>query len=178
MNDILLTHGYFLAEDEKEQQIMKPYPPLGLLYLSAYLKAGGYSVEVFDSTFAKRSELLQRLAGAPGGTIGIYTNLMTRRSVLDIIQAANEFNWTVILGGPESANYVAEYLAAGADVVVTGEGEVTLTELLAVLSHHGPHALHAVHGIAFRDESGAVVQTPERAKIRSLDSLPWPVAST
>jgi hypothetical protein len=37
MNDILLTHGYFLAEDEKEQQIMKPYPPLGLLYLSAYL---------------------------------------------------------------------------------------------------------------------------------------------
>ena len=38
MPDILLTHGYFLAEDEKERQIMKPYPPLGLLYLSAFLK--------------------------------------------------------------------------------------------------------------------------------------------
>jgi anaerobic magnesium-protoporphyrin IX monomethyl ester cyclase len=174
MNDILLTHGYFLAEDEKEQEIMKPYPPLGLLYLSAYLKAGGHSVEVFDSTFAERSELVQQLAGAPGGTIGIYTNLMTRRSVLNIIQAAKEFEWTVILGGPESANYVAEYLAAGADVVVTGEGEVTLTELLAVLSYHGPHALHAVHGIAFRDEAGAIVQTPERVKIKSLDSLPLP----
>ena len=39
MTDILLTHGYFLAEDEKERQIMKPYPPLGLLYLSAFLKS-------------------------------------------------------------------------------------------------------------------------------------------
>ena len=39
MTHILLTHGYFLSEDEKERQIMKPYPPLGLLYLSAYLKS-------------------------------------------------------------------------------------------------------------------------------------------
>ena len=44
MPDILLTHGYFLYEDEKERQIMKPYPPLGLLYLSAYLKRAGFSV--------------------------------------------------------------------------------------------------------------------------------------
>ena len=27
--DLLLTHGFFLDEDEKEQQIMKPYAPLG-----------------------------------------------------------------------------------------------------------------------------------------------------
>jgi len=31
MARILLTHGYFLAEDDKERQIMMPYPPLGLL---------------------------------------------------------------------------------------------------------------------------------------------------
>ena len=41
MTELLLTHGYFLSEDEKEQQIMKPYPPLGLLYLSAFLKTHG-----------------------------------------------------------------------------------------------------------------------------------------
>ena len=33
---LLLTHGYFLEEDAKEQQIMKPYAPLGLLYLSSH----------------------------------------------------------------------------------------------------------------------------------------------
>jgi len=71
MADILLTHGYFLAEDEKERQIMKPYPPLGLLYLSAFLKSGGFSVEVFDSTFAEFAALEQRFAAAPGGVVGI-----------------------------------------------------------------------------------------------------------
>ena len=45
MPDILLTHGYFLFEDEKERQIMKPYPTLGLLYLSAYLRREGFEVE-------------------------------------------------------------------------------------------------------------------------------------
>ena len=67
---------------------MKPYPPLGLLYLSAYLKRAGFSVEVFDSTFAERAELDARFAATPGGVVGIYTNLMTRRSVLEIVRAA------------------------------------------------------------------------------------------
>ena len=48
--DILLSHGYFLRDDAVEQEVMKPYPPLGLLYLSSYLKRSGFSVEVFDST--------------------------------------------------------------------------------------------------------------------------------
>ena len=39
--DILLSHGYFIAEDAHEQQIMKPYPPLGLLYIASHLKARG-----------------------------------------------------------------------------------------------------------------------------------------
>src|ERR1043165_5438319 len=114
MSDILLTHGYFLAEDEKERQIMKPYPPLGLLYLSAWLKREGFSVDVFDSTFAERASLRDRFAATPGGVVGIYTNLMTRRSVLEVVRDARRHGWTVVLGGPESANYVTEYLGAGA----------------------------------------------------------------
>jgi len=173
MTDLLLTHGYFLAEDEKERQIMRPYPPLGLLYLSAFLKTRGYSIEVFDSTFERRESLIDRLEQSPG-TIGIYTNLMTRPPVLDIIGAAKRRGWTVMLGGPESANYVDEYLASGADVVVTGEGELTVAELLPALARAGPHRLHAVAGIAFRDEAGIVVRTAERAMIGDLDSLPFP----
>ena len=82
MADLLLTHGYFLSEDEKEQQIMKPYPPLGLLSLSAYLKTHGYSVDVYDSTFGTKPELLRRFQESTGGVVGIYTNLITRRTVL------------------------------------------------------------------------------------------------
>lgn len=174
MTDVLLTHGYFLAEDEKERQIMKPYPPLGLLYLSAYLKRAGFSVEVFDSTFSERAALAARFAASPGGIVGVYTNLMTRRSVLEVIRAAKHHRWTVVLGGPESANYSAEYLGSGADVVVIGEGELTMTELLAVLPARGVHRLHDVAGVVFRDESGIQVRTRERGKVPDLDSLPWP----
>ncbi len=164
MTDLLLTHGYFLADDEKERQIMKPYPPLGLLYLSAYLKRAGFSVEVFDSTFRERNELTARFAATPGGVVGIYTNLMTRRSVLEIVRSARRHGWTVVLGGPESANYIGEYLDAGADVIVIGEGELTLADLVPALARRGAHRLHAVNGVAFRDETGAIVRTAERAQ--------------
>ena len=174
MADLLLTHGYFLADDEKERQIMKPYPPLGLLYLSAFLKRAGFAVEVFDSTFRERAEFEARLAATPGGVVGIYTNLMTRRPVLELVRAAKRHRWTVVLGGPESANYTVEYLGAGADVIVVGEGELTLSDLMPALALGGPHRLHAVPGIAFRDETGTIVRTPERAKVSDIDSLPWP----
>src|SRR5690349_4171491 len=138
MARILLTHGYFLSEDEKERQIMKPYPPLGLLYLSAYLKSQGHDVEVYDSTFGTPEELVGKIHAAPDGIVGIYSNLITRRAVLRIISAARQVDSTVILGGPESANYTSEYLYAGADVVVIGEGELTLAELLLALQTRSP----------------------------------------
>lgn len=173
MPDLLLAHGYFLSEDEKELEIMKPYPTLGLLYLSAYLRQKGFDVEMFDTTFANREDLFARLAEG-SGVLGLYTNLMTRRPVIEIAAFARDHGWTVVLGGPESANYPDEYLAHGAAVIVTGEGEETMAELLPALAKHGPHRLHGVAGTVFRDEAGAVVHNAERAQISDLDSLPWP----
>src|SRR5271155_2299711 len=98
MSDILLSHGYFLYEDEKERQIMKPYPPLGLLYLSAYLGRAGFEVALYDSTLGSREELFARLADEAGGVLGLYTNLMTRPAVLEIVSRAKAHRWTVILG--------------------------------------------------------------------------------
>jgi anaerobic magnesium-protoporphyrin IX monomethyl ester cyclase len=172
--DVLLTHGYFLYEDEKELEIMKPYPTLGLLYLSSYLRRAGFSVELFDSTFARREEIMARLAAGSGGVLGIYTNLMTRATVLALLAAARSHGWTVVLGGPESAGWPAEYLDRGADVVVVGEGEATMAELLPALAARGKHRLHGVAGTVFRDEEGQLVTNPERQQIPDLDSLPWP----
>jgi radical SAM superfamily enzyme YgiQ (UPF0313 family) len=171
--DLLLSHGYFLDEDEKEQAVMKPYPPLGLLSLSAYLRRESFAVEVFDTTFATRDALSTRLE-AGTGVLGLYTNLMTRPSVLAIAARAKARGWTVVLGGPESANYPGEYLSSGADVVVLGEGEETLRDLLPALASKGPHRLHGIPGAVFRDEAGEVVAGPARAQIADLDALPWP----
>ena len=58
---VLLTHGYFLEEDVKEKKMMRPYPPLGILYIAAYLTQHGIPVEVFDTTFSSRDKLERRL---------------------------------------------------------------------------------------------------------------------
>ena len=80
--DLLLTHAYFLNEDAKEQQIMKPYAPLGILYLSSYLRAKGFGVEIYDSTFGSREELARILETERPATLGVYVNLMTRANAL------------------------------------------------------------------------------------------------
>lgn len=174
MTDVLLTHGYFLYEDDKELEIMKPYPPLGLLYLAAYLRRAGFDVDVFDSTFGRSRDLRDRLGTGDAGIVGVYTNLLTRQTVLRIITDAKAHGWTVVLGGPESANYPSEYLERGADVIVIGEGEVTMAELVSALATHGPQRLHHVPGTAFRGEDGKVVITQPRVLIKDIDSLPWP----
>src|ERR1700722_1647992 len=116
---LLRTHAYFLNEDPKERQIMKPYAPLGILYLSSYLRGQGLDVDIYDSTFGSREELFNLLDAGPPAAIGIYGNLMTRRNVLDIAARAHANGWKVILGGPEPANYADEYLKAEADLIVT-----------------------------------------------------------
>lgn len=174
MTDLLLTHGYFLYEDAHERRVMKPYPPLGLLYLSAYLKRAGFAVEVFDSTFAAPDDLYLRLDARDAPILGVYTNLMTRPAVLAITARAKAAGWTVVLGGPESANYPEAYLAAGADIVVFGEGEEALADLLPALAAGELGRLDSIAGIAFRGKEGQVVQTAPRAALRDLDALPWP----
>ena len=99
--DILLTHGYFLYEDSHELQVMKPYPTLGLLYVASHLKAKGFDVEVFDSTFSSWDAFEQRLRAARPGLLGIYTNLMTKQTVLRMLRLAKALGVRVALGGPE-----------------------------------------------------------------------------
>ena len=64
--DLLLAHAYFLAADAEEQRIMRPHPPLGLLYLSSHLKARGIDVGVFDGTFQLARRLRRRACSASG----------------------------------------------------------------------------------------------------------------
>jgi anaerobic magnesium-protoporphyrin IX monomethyl ester cyclase len=168
--DLLLAHGYFLAEDAHERKVMKPYPPLGLLYLAAYLKSMGWSVEVFDSTFQSLADFEARLRAARPPVVGLYVNLMTKFNALRMMAISRQAGARVVLGGPEPAAYAAEYLAAGADVIVVGEGEQTLQDLLGRRFGN----LESVPGIIFRGADGAPVATPARPMLADLDALPFP----
>jgi anaerobic magnesium-protoporphyrin IX monomethyl ester cyclase len=174
MPDLLLTHGYFLYEDPKELKIMKPYVPLGILYICSHLRSKGFHVEVFDTTFSSPRDLIRYLQTEAPSVLGVYANLMTRKRVIEIVRTAREAGWKTIVGGPEPGAYIREYLDAGADVVVMGEGETTMEELLPALRAASLCALEKVSGIAFLNESGEVHQTTSRPQIADLDAQPWP----
>jgi anaerobic magnesium-protoporphyrin IX monomethyl ester cyclase len=169
---LLLTHGYFLAEDPKEQEIMKPYAPLGILYLSSYLRQKGFDVEIYDSTFGTKAELFQKLARGPAGTLGVYGTLMTRGNVLEIVRLGREAGWRVVLGGPEPASYAQEYLAAGANVIVAGEGEIPIESLVRTALN--PVEWRNIPGIIYREPDGSIRRTPPAPLIPDLDAQPWP----
>jgi radical SAM superfamily enzyme YgiQ (UPF0313 family) len=124
---VLLTHGYFLHEDSAEQKIMKPYPPLGILYISSYLEKQGIENEIFDTTFSSKDELNKYLLQYRPDYIGIYVNLMTKLNVLEIIKfvkSQKELSQTkIILGGPDVRYNAENFLIHGADYLVIGEGE-------------------------------------------------------
>jgi radical SAM superfamily enzyme YgiQ (UPF0313 family) len=178
MPDLLLTHGYFLYEDPKEMQIMKPYAPLGILYLCSHLRQHGFEVDVFDTTFSNREALFQHLRTETPTVLGIYANLMTRSNAIEIMAVARKAGWRVVVGGPEPGAYAQEYLEAGAEFVVFGEGEATLQELLTALRDRAertdPAWRSKIAGVAYLDEFKQFHQNAPRGQIADLDAQPWP----
>ncbi len=170
----LLTHAYFLEDDIKEQQIMRPYPPLGILYLSAYLERAGIDHEVYDTTFSSKEKLHTFLLLHRPEHLGIYTNLMTKINVLGLIAfcKSNLPDTTVTLGGPDVKFNAENYLNHGADFLVLGEGEETMLELTQYLQEKKSDKA-GIAGIAFL-HNGRLIETPEREKLKDLDTLPEP----
>jgi anaerobic magnesium-protoporphyrin IX monomethyl ester cyclase len=172
--DILLVHSYCLDEDPHERAIMKPYPPLGILYICSHLKAKGFAVQVFDSTFSTLQRFEEFVLRERPPVVGFYANLMTRPNVIRSLAFCKAQGCTVIVGGPDSANYPEEYLNQGADIIVIGEGEQTVEELLPHLARYGPTGMQEICGIVYREGDGQLVTTPARTYLANLDLQPNP----
>ena len=104
MTDILLGHAYFLKYDVIERRVMKPYPPLGILHLSAYLKQNKFAVEVFDATFRDFSDFESTVKQVKPRIVGLYANIVTRENVFRLarIAKANGVEF-VVVGGPDAS---------------------------------------------------------------------------
>lgn len=184
---LFLSHGYFLNEDPKERAIMKPYPPLGLLYLAAWLDRFGVENTVFDSTFSNKNAQYAAILTARPKLLAIYVNLMTKLNVLALmrwVRQQPELSQTpIVLGGPDVTHNAEEYLRAGADLIVVGEGEQTLLEVALVVRESigimkgtalDVAQFAQVPGLVFRWPDGGVHRTQAREKIRDIDDLPLP----
>jgi radical SAM superfamily enzyme YgiQ (UPF0313 family) len=86
------------------------------------------------------------------------------------------FGAITIAGGSHVDALPQEALSSGIDIVVHGEGEETITELLAELTDNDDVILNrsglaAVSGISFLDENGDYVFTGRRQPIENLNAL-------
>ena len=144
MLSILLGHSYFLRLDRKQWQRAKPYPPLATLQVAARLRAAGHRVELFDAMLADGTgEYERKLAAAAPQLVILYEdnyNFLTkmclarmRRAACRMIGAARATAARVIVAGSDATDAPQAYLAAGAEVVLAGEGLEALDELLARL---------------------------------------------
>lgn len=173
---IVLTHGYFIAEDEKESKVMKPYVPLGLLYLSAYLDSKQIKHEVFDSTFSTFEKLKSYLVSKQPSLLGLYTNLMTKLNVLKIIEfiknEATLKHCVIVLGGPEIKHNAENYLLNGSDILVVGEGEQTFFEICDTFIKNGKISKD-IDGIVYLS-GGKPIFTKDRVLFKDINVIPMP----
>lgn len=191
MPDVLIGQSYYLRFDPKLYAAMQPYPPLGSLYAAATLREAGYPVALFDAMLADSTdEWAAALREHSPRYAVLYEdnfNYLSKMSLLRMRDAAFAMigearaqGCFVIAAGSDMTDHAAEYLAQGANVVILGEGDDTLRDLIASLEHQPTRleprraALDRVPGIAFLDEQGVVQRTPARPVISDLDRIPFP----
>lgn len=172
---IVLTHAYYLHEDPLEAKIMKPYSPLGLLYISGYLNEQKIENYLFDATFSNQKSQLDFIKEKKPKAVAIYANLMTKINVIKLVKILSseaEYGFPkIVLGGPDVTYNLDNYLKTGVHFIVIGEGEQTMTELYQLISKS--QDVSKVNGIAYL-ENGEVIKTPAREKIKDLSTLPLP----
>jgi anaerobic magnesium-protoporphyrin IX monomethyl ester cyclase len=185
MSEILFGQSYYLRFDPKLWEAMQPYPPLGSLYAASLARSHGYAVALFDAMLAETEDeweaALQR--EQPRYAVLFEDNfnylskmclLRMRQAAYTMLAAARRAGCIPIVCGADATDHAAEYLAQGAQFILTGEGEATLIELLGALSGREPHPLDTIQGVVFQDGEGQLVRTLRRPDLRDLDSLPFP----
>ncbi len=177
--NILLVHPLGYQSDLADNDISRKanlMPPIGLASIAAYLEQRGFTAGIVDcfahpNAFRIIREYLQDQRPA---FIGFSA---TTSSFLDGVRIAQMAKGVlpeikVIFGGPHVSALKEKTLAdyPDIDLLVVGEGEETLAELMAC---EGASPT-SIHGIVYRDPSGEPVFNGYRKKGIELDSLPYP----
>jgi radical SAM superfamily enzyme YgiQ (UPF0313 family) len=183
MKRVLFTHSYFLRFDPKQWKQQQPYPPLATLYAAAALRKEGYAVGMFDTMFAKTpEEVLPKMESWRPDVLVIYDdgfNFLTKMCLTNMREAAfnmcalaKERGCQVVVCSSDATDHYEKYLDHGAGFIVTGEGEITLTELMRLLESGDGNASE-IEGLVYRRDGRTVINR-KRDVLRDLDSLAMP----
>ncbi|MFC2048564.1 B12-binding domain-containing radical SAM protein, partial [Chloroflexota bacterium] len=149
-------------------------PPMGLAIIAAVLERAGYQVTLLDANALriKPEDIFPYIADADA--VGLTAMTPTIGSALSIAHYLKQANpdLSIILGGAHGTLLPEETLASAPqiDIVVRGEGEETIIDLLRALENKQP--LDDVLGISYRKDN-EMVSTQGKSTYVDLDSLPF-----
>ena len=175
---VLLVFPRYTPVGPAGQLLMPTHPPLGIAYLSAFLKAHGVEVGMIDLNFSSTAELGKLIDAHHAQIVGFSVNTFTFPACLDLARTIKDvFPHLRIVFGGLAAPYLVDRLGDGViDYLVLGEGETPLLELVQHVQSGTP-ALADIANIAYLDD-GKLVQTPRAAPPVAIDELPFPDRDT
>ena len=144
-------------------------PPLTLELLAATLQ--DHEVRILD--LRVQNGLIEELALFQPDIVGITCLTQEVNAALKILTRVKEYNAHIltVVGGIHVSLVPRDFEREFVDVIVIGEGEVTLREL--VDAYQDQKSLKGITGIEYMDD-GHWIQTHPRAFIPDLDRLPSP----
>jgi anaerobic magnesium-protoporphyrin IX monomethyl ester cyclase len=165
------------SEKGKYEHDLMSIPKIGIGYLCAFLEKNSIECSIIDSKFERigLEEVLRRVEQEAPDIVGISAMTSEIHSGAEAARKIKERmpSCTTVVGGAHSISIPQETMEEFPefDILVTGEGEYTLLEIVNVIRAAGP--LDDIKGIMFRRD-GQIVSTPQREWIEDLDSLPFP----
>lgn len=153
-------------------------PSLGIGYMAAVLEQNNIDVDVLDASALELTydEIGEEILKRNPDIVSISALTPTIGVALDSADKIKQVkpDTIVVLGGYHPTfEYKSVLEEESVDVVVRGEGEYTLLELVRTIEDKGD--LINVDGLAFHDESdGSLIVTQDRPIIENLDELPFP----
>jgi radical SAM superfamily enzyme YgiQ (UPF0313 family) len=151
------------------------WQPLGTLYVASSLLKAGHNVKFINGAFMTHAEVLDAVKTYKPEFVGIYSTTFgwtkAVHTAADIRQIMNSV--FIAVGGPYPVALGKKCLTDSRDIdaVVTGEGEITVVEMLHRLAHK--KSLEGVKGVVFKNGREIIVNHP-RPLISDLDSIPFP----
>jgi anaerobic magnesium-protoporphyrin IX monomethyl ester cyclase len=173
MTSVLLVYPYFRPRLDRSQF---RFPPLGVAYVAAAVRAAGHDVRLLDCTFLTRDEAARLALAARADVVGISCLATLEDDALHLAGRLRGHCGALVAGGPLPTCEPDRFLGAF-DLVVRGEGEQTMVELLDVLEAAGdPGGVPGV--VAARSwgrGGGAAPRSPVARPFREdLDALAFP----
>ncbi len=169
MTTVTLVYPYFRPSNDRS---IFRFPPLGLGYIAACLKQHNISVDLVDCTFLSQEEALEKVRRSDPKIIGIYSMFSMKEKAIQMAKLLRGNCELLVAGGPLPTLNAEDFLR-DFNVVVIGEGEETMLELVREVEKDAD--LSRVRGIAYREKGkGKMKLTPPRGLIQNLDSIPFP----